>query len=323
MNDYTFRLDLITAVINAQETKNVFNALADRATKQRAFSASHIAAVKSLLVQSARSALNAINQEQVAVARAQALGHPRCLHPRSHGATLFGLDPSIRISADWAAWANTIATTLNENPNKVEKDKGSRLFDSDFVPVLLAVAQQAGASGDDLLQGIAVACYSYRELLTVTSGKSLPGLQGTWAALAIACGMVRCLRLNKPLALQVMESIQQDVSLCFLPIAEVARHVVTTIDQRMRVRDFDQLDDEQFNQNCMGLNYCSCDPTIEDDFMAFKKETRDILSPAVQTSFLRRVGQLAWLDHAELMQMNPVVDRSAVNISAPDGKGIF
>src|SRR4029079_14444339 len=56
------------------------------------------------VIDTASVAIAAINRTPVANARSQAL-----THPTPEGATLFGLPGSVRVSPEWAAWANGTA----------------------------------------------------------------------------------------------------------------------------------------------------------------------------------------------------------------------
>lgn len=95
-------------------------------------------------------AIAAVNRDPVARARAQALAHPR-----PGGATLIGLPPRERFEAEWAGWANGVAVR--------ELDFHDALMAADYshpgdtIPPLLAVAQQCGRSGADLVRAIATA----------------------------------------------------------------------------------------------------------------------------------------------------------------------
>jgi 2-methylcitrate dehydratase len=77
-------------------------------------------------------------------------------HPRLGGATVFGLPPSATVHAEWAAWANgTAVRELDMHDTFLAADYA---HPADSIPPLLAVAQQCGRSGEDLLRGI-VASY--------------------------------------------------------------------------------------------------------------------------------------------------------------------
>jgi 2-methylcitrate dehydratase len=95
-------------------------------------------------------AVAALDREPPAAARAQALAHPR-----QGGATLLGLDPGTRVQAEWAAWANgTAVRELDFHDTFLAADFA---HPGDNIPPLLAVAQQCGRSGADLVGAIATA----------------------------------------------------------------------------------------------------------------------------------------------------------------------
>jgi len=100
------------------------------------------------VIDNASVAIAAINRAPVAAARAQALAHLR-----DHGATVFGCPPDVRVHAEWAAWANgTAVRELDYHDTFLAAEYS---HPGDNIPPLLAVAQQAGRSGADLLRGIA------------------------------------------------------------------------------------------------------------------------------------------------------------------------
>ena len=102
------------------------------------------------VVDNAAVAIAAINREPVANARTQALAHPR-----ANGATLFGVAGKQRFECEWAAWANGVAVReLDMHDTFLAADYS---HPGDNIPPLLAVAQQCGCTGAQLLRGIAVA----------------------------------------------------------------------------------------------------------------------------------------------------------------------
>jgi len=100
------------------------------------------------VIDNAAVALAAVNRQPVVTARAMALAHPR-----PGGATLFGLPAATEVHAEWAAWAN--ATAVRELDFHDAVTPGGHPGDN--IPTLLAVAQQTGRSGAELVRGLAVA----------------------------------------------------------------------------------------------------------------------------------------------------------------------
>ncbi len=101
------------------------------------------------IIDNASVALAAINREPVANARSQALAHPR-----KKGATLFGVHADERFDAEWAAWANgTAVRELDFHDTFLAADYS---HPGDNIPPILAVAQQVGKSGADLIRGALV-----------------------------------------------------------------------------------------------------------------------------------------------------------------------
>lgn len=102
------------------------------------------------IIDNASVAMASVNRRSVMTARAQALSHPR-----AGGATIFGLPASARFSAEWAAWANgTAVRELDFHDTFLAEDYS---HPGDNIPPLVAVAQQWGCSGADLLGAIATA----------------------------------------------------------------------------------------------------------------------------------------------------------------------
>jgi len=102
------------------------------------------------VIDNASVAIAAINREPVANARTQALAHPR-----AKGAALFGVASEQRFDCEWAAWANGVAVReLDMHDTFLAADYS---HPGDNIPPLLAVAQQCGCTGAQLLRGIVVA----------------------------------------------------------------------------------------------------------------------------------------------------------------------
>lgn len=89
----------------------------------------------------------ALQRDPVVHAREQALAHPL-----KKGACVFSLNNRFRFSAEWAAWANgTAVRELDFHDTYLAEDYS---HPADNIPPLLAVAQQTGRNGKNLLRGI-------------------------------------------------------------------------------------------------------------------------------------------------------------------------
>jgi 2-methylcitrate dehydratase len=100
------------------------------------------------MIDNASVAIASINRHPVESARAQALAHPR-----PGGATVFGLGPDVRVHAEWAAWANgTAVRELDYHDTFLAAEYS---HPGDNIPPILAVAQQLGKGGAELVRGIA------------------------------------------------------------------------------------------------------------------------------------------------------------------------
>jgi 2-methylcitrate dehydratase len=100
------------------------------------------------VIDNAAVAIASVNRHPVVSARAQALAHPR-----AGGATVFGCGPEVRVHAEWAAWANgTAVRELDYHDTFLAADYS---HPGDNIPPILAVAQQTGRGGHDLLRGLA------------------------------------------------------------------------------------------------------------------------------------------------------------------------
>ena len=103
------------------------------------------------VIDNAAVAAASLTRHPVASARAQALAHG----PSSGGAgaTVVGEAPSMRVSAEWAAWANGVAVRELDFHDTFLAAEYSHPGDN--IPPILAVAQHAGCDGAALLRGIA------------------------------------------------------------------------------------------------------------------------------------------------------------------------
>jgi 2-methylcitrate dehydratase len=103
------------------------------------------------IIDNASVAVASVNRTPVANARSQALAHPRAA-----GATVFGQPNTERFDAEWAAWANgTAVRELDFHDTFLAADYS---HPGDNLPPIIAVAQQLGRSGADVVRG-ALAAY--------------------------------------------------------------------------------------------------------------------------------------------------------------------
>ncbi|OCB46627.1 2-methylcitrate dehydratase [Mycobacterium vulneris] len=100
------------------------------------------------IIDNAAVSAASVIRRPVTVARAQALAHKT---PR--GASVFGVDGTV--SPEWAAWANGVAVRELDFHDTFLAAEYSHPGDN--IPALVAVAQQLGVNGADLIRGIATA----------------------------------------------------------------------------------------------------------------------------------------------------------------------
>lgn len=106
--------------------------------------------VANRIIDNAAVAMAAVGRDPVIAARAQAMAHPR-----TSGATVWGLDCAQLFDAEWAAWANGVAVReLDMHDTYLAADYA---HPADNIPPILAVAQQCRRSGRDLVRGILAA----------------------------------------------------------------------------------------------------------------------------------------------------------------------
>ena len=99
------------------------------------------------IIDNASVAIASYNRKPVTSARQMALAHPR-----KKGATIFGLNPKYKFDCEWAAWANgTAVRELDYHDTFLAADYS---HPGDNIPPILAVAQQTGSNGADLIKGI-------------------------------------------------------------------------------------------------------------------------------------------------------------------------
>ncbi|GAA4540567.1 2-methylcitrate dehydratase PrpD [Mycobacterium paraffinicum] len=104
--------------------------------------------VANRIIDNAAVSAAAVLRRPVTVARQQALAHPA-----RRGARVFGVDGTY--SAEWAAWANSVAVRELDFHDTYLAAEYSHPGDN--IPPLVAVAQQLGLPGSDLIRGLATA----------------------------------------------------------------------------------------------------------------------------------------------------------------------
>jgi 2-methylcitrate dehydratase len=157
------------------------------------------------VIDDAGVALAAINRGPVANARTQALAHPR-----AGGATLFGLPSDQRFEAEWAGWANGVAVReLDMHDTFLAADYS---HPGDNIPALVAVAQQCGSSGAQLVRAIAVAYEIQIDLVRAICLHEFKKDHIAHLCPAIAAGLGTLLRLDPE---TVYQAIQQTVHVSF------------------------------------------------------------------------------------------------------------
>ncbi len=109
------------------------------------------AMVVNRIIDNASVAIASLNRSPVVNARAQALAHSRT----GGGANIFGMPHTTQIHAEWAAWANCVAVReLDYHDTFLAADYS---HPGDSIPAIIAVAQQLGKTGADILRGIVAA----------------------------------------------------------------------------------------------------------------------------------------------------------------------
>lgn len=125
--------------------------LAQMVTEEVPISDEVIDMVVNRIIDNASVAIASVNRTPVMNARAQSMAHPRV----KNGASIFGMPESIKVHAEWAAWANcTAVRELDYHDTYLAADYS---HPGDSIPAILAVAQQMGKSGEDVLRGIVAA----------------------------------------------------------------------------------------------------------------------------------------------------------------------
>jgi 2-methylcitrate dehydratase len=121
-----------------------------------------------------------LGRAPVAAARAQAAarlqapadrrggaGRPGSAGRAREGATVVGLDPAVRVQPEWAAWANGVAVRELDFHDTFLAAEYSHPGDN--IPPVLAVAQHVGATGEQLVRGLAAGYELQIDLVTAIS----------------------------------------------------------------------------------------------------------------------------------------------------------
>ncbi|GGG62850.1 2-methylcitrate dehydratase [Kocuria dechangensis] len=104
------------------------------------------------VLDNASVAIASLNRDPIVSARDQALAHAPT--PGGTGSSLYGVDAAVRkVSPEWAAWANGVAVRELDYHDTFLAAEYSHPGDN--IPPILAVAQHVGATGRDLVRGIA------------------------------------------------------------------------------------------------------------------------------------------------------------------------
>ncbi|HAY42578.1 MAG TPA: 2-methylcitrate dehydratase [Micrococcaceae bacterium] len=101
------------------------------------------------IIDNASVAIASLNRGPIIAARSQALAHAPSTGGK--GANVFGITD--KVSPEWAAWANGVAVRELDYHDTFLAAEYSHPGDN--IPPILAVAQHTGASGKDLIRGIA------------------------------------------------------------------------------------------------------------------------------------------------------------------------
>ena len=146
----THHVKVYPSKVPLPKTEQLAWKIASVATDKAAIDSAAGEMVINRIIDNASVAIAAINRDPVANARTQALAHPR-----AKGAALFGVASKQRFDCEWAAWANGVAVReLDMHDTFLAADYS---HPGDNIPPLLAVAQQCGCTGAQLLRGLAVA----------------------------------------------------------------------------------------------------------------------------------------------------------------------
>ncbi|MET0932979.1 MAG: MmgE/PrpD family protein [Mycetocola sp.] len=136
---------------NLERTGQLAWAIAEVAADPVEVSAEVTDMIINRVIDNAAVAAASLTRAPVVSARAQALAHP--VTTGGNGATVFGPDAARHVSPEWAAWANGVAVRELDYHDTFLAAEYSHPGDN--IPPIVAVAQHVGATGHDLVRGIA------------------------------------------------------------------------------------------------------------------------------------------------------------------------
>ena len=190
---------------NLPKEKQLAWALAEIAQAHTQLDSKACEMVGNRIIDNAAVALASLNRKPIVAARAQALAHPR-----TQGATLFGLSAEQTFDCEWAAWANNVAVReLDMHDTFLAADYS---HPGDTIPALLAVAQQTGKSGKDFVLGVLTAYEVQMNLVKAICLHEYKKDHIAHLAPAIAAGLGTLLRLDTEI---IFQAINQAVHTSF------------------------------------------------------------------------------------------------------------
>lgn len=136
---------------NLERTGQLAWAIAEVAADPVEVSAEVTDMIINRVIDNAAVAAASLTRAPVVSARAQALAHP--VTTGGSGSTVFGPDAARRVSPEWAAWANGVAVRELDYHDTFLAAEYSHPGDN--IAPIVAVAQHVGATGRDLVRGIA------------------------------------------------------------------------------------------------------------------------------------------------------------------------
>ncbi len=173
--------------------------IAEIASDKSRPSAETIEMVINRIIDNASVAIASLNRKPVISARDMALAHPK-----KNGATLFGVDPKLKVHCEWAAWANgTAVRELDYHDTFLAADYS---HPGDNIPAILAVAQQKKIDGLNLIKAILT---GYEVQVSLVKGICLHEHKIDHIAhlgVSVAAGIGTLLKLNKDV---IYQSVQQ------------------------------------------------------------------------------------------------------------------